>query len=56
MIAIPLFAPFALLCCVCALWPRPSWTRRVDWWFTGFWVGYFCLYAGFVFAMYEVAS
>jgi hypothetical protein len=26
-----MFAPFAVLCGVCAVYPRPQWTRRVDW-------------------------
>jgi hypothetical protein len=30
-VIVPLWAPFALLLAVCAVVPRPAWTRSVDW-------------------------
>lgn len=28
---VPMWAPFALLTAVCAIWPPPMWVRRIDW-------------------------
>lgn len=36
---IPLWSPFALLAAVCVVYPRPAWTRRVDWVLVASWVG-----------------
>ena len=42
---IPLWAPFALLTAVCAIYPAPAWTRRVDWYALACWSAclVFCL-------------
>lgn len=28
---IPMWSPFALLAAVCVVYPRPAWTRSIDW-------------------------
>ena len=34
---LPLWSPFALLAAVCVVYPRPTWTRRVDWFVAASW-------------------
>ena len=51
---LPLWAPFFGLAVACSIWPRPRWTRRIDWlcvyvWTLAlgccavFWLGVACL-------------
>jgi hypothetical protein len=55
-VIVPIFVPFFVLAGVCAVWPLPRWTRRVDWLRVGFWVSYLALYGLGVFALIRVAS
>lgn len=44
---IPIWAPFAALTALCAFYPRPAWTRRVDWLIVAVWAAAF-VYCGVV--------